>query len=126
MLDLHIIHDHGSHWGSIRRGETLFQVYSGARCGPAPACSITGKSGNSQRYVCCGATAGDICIGFGGMRIDRTVAQDAKITLKQRKTLWVCQKRNEVPVGGGSLPLLLVGVKARTMAHSLVSTPTRK
>ena len=39
----------------------------------------TGKGGNTQRNVCRGAfsaKAVDNCIGFGGMRIDRTVAQE--------------------------------------------------
>jgi len=42
---------------------------------------------------------------------------------KQREMHWVHRKRYEVPIGGASLPLLLVCVKARTTAHSLVSTP---
>ena len=39
----------------------------------------SGKGGNTQRYVCRG-TFGDLavgnCIGFGGMRVDRAVAQE--------------------------------------------------
>jgi hypothetical protein len=64
--------------GSIRRGETLFPgLFRYARCSRRLHVQCTGKGGNSQRYVCRGAfsaKAGDICIGFGGMRIDRTVA----------------------------------------------------
>jgi hypothetical protein len=54
------------------------------------------------------------------MQIGRTVAQDAD-TLA-RDTLGLLPKAVRGPVGGGSLPLLLVVVKARTMAHSLAST----
>jgi len=39
----------------------------------------SGKGGNTQRYVCrgtFGAMAVGNCIGFGGMRVDRAVAQE--------------------------------------------------
>ena len=63
-----------------------------------------------------------------GAKVSTTVVSGSLPTLplKQREMYWVYPKRNEVLVGGGSLPLLLVGVTARTTAHSLVSTPTRK
>ena len=66
--------------GSIRRGEALLPgLFRCARCGRRLHVQYTGKGGNTQRYVCRGAfsaKAVDNCIGFGGMRIDRTVAQE--------------------------------------------------
>jgi excisionase family DNA binding protein len=66
--------------GSIRRGEALLPgLLRCARCGRRLHVQYTGKGGNTQRYVCRGAfsaKAVDNCIGFGGMRIDRTVAQE--------------------------------------------------
>ena len=66
--------------GSIRRGEALLPgLLRCARCGRRLHVQYTGKGGNTQRYVCRGAfsaRAVDNCIGFGGMRIDRTVAQE--------------------------------------------------
>jgi excisionase family DNA binding protein len=66
--------------GSIRRGEALLPgLLRCARCGRRLHVHYTGKDGNTQRYVCRGtfsAKAVDNCIGFGGMRIDRTVAQE--------------------------------------------------
>jgi excisionase family DNA binding protein len=66
--------------GSIRRGEALLPgLLRCARCGRRLHVQYTGKGGNTQRYVCRGAfsaKAVDSCIGFGGMRIDRAVAQE--------------------------------------------------
>ena len=66
--------------GSIRRGEALLPgLFRSPRCGRRLHVQYTGKGGNTQRYVCRGAfsaKAVDNCIGFGGMRIDRTVAQE--------------------------------------------------
>jgi excisionase family DNA binding protein len=66
--------------GSIRRGEALLPgLFRCARCGRRLHVQYTGKSGNTQRYVCRGAfsaKAVDNCVGFGGMRIDRAVAQE--------------------------------------------------
>jgi DNA invertase Pin-like site-specific DNA recombinase len=66
--------------GSIRRGEALLPgLLRCGRCGRRLHVQYTGKGGNTQRYVCRGAfgvKATDNCIGFGGMRIDRVVAQD--------------------------------------------------
>jgi excisionase family DNA binding protein len=66
--------------GSIRRGEALLPgLLRCARCGRRLHVQYTGKGGNTQRYVCRGAfsaKAVDNCIGFGGMRIDRSVAQE--------------------------------------------------
>jgi excisionase family DNA binding protein len=66
--------------GSIRRGEALLPgLFRCARCGRRLRVQYTGKGGNTQRYVCRGtfsAQAVDNCIGFGGMRIDRVVAQE--------------------------------------------------
>ena len=61
-------------------------------------------------------------------RVSTTVVSGLRPTLplKSRRPHWVHPRRNEVLVGGGSSPLLLLGVAARTMAHSLVSTPTSK
>jgi excisionase family DNA binding protein len=66
--------------GSIRRGEALLPgLFRCARCGRRLHIQYTGKGGNTQRYVCRGAfsaKAVDNCIGFGGMRVDRAVAQE--------------------------------------------------
>jgi DNA invertase Pin-like site-specific DNA recombinase len=66
--------------GSIRRGEALLPgLFRCARCGRRLHVQYTGKGGNTQRYVCrgaFGAKAVDNCIGFGGMRVDRVVAQE--------------------------------------------------
>jgi excisionase family DNA binding protein len=67
--------------GSIRRGEALLPgLFRCARCGRRLHIQYTGKGGNTQRYVCRGAfsaKAADNCIGFGGMRVDRHIAQEA-------------------------------------------------
>jgi excisionase family DNA binding protein len=66
--------------GSIRRGEALLPgLFRCARCGRRLHIQYTGKGGNTQRYVCRGAfsaKAADNCIGFGGMRVDRHIAQE--------------------------------------------------
>jgi hypothetical protein len=66
--------------GSIRRGEALLPgLFRCARCGRRLHIHYTGKGGNTQRYVCKGAfsvKAAINCIGFGGMRVDRVVAQE--------------------------------------------------
>ncbi len=66
--------------GSIRRGEALLPgLFRCARCGRRLRIQYTGKGGNTQRYACrgeFGAKAADNCIGFGGMRVDRAVAQE--------------------------------------------------
>lgn len=66
--------------GAIRRGEALLPgLFRCARCGRRLRVAYSGKSGNTQRYVCRGdfsskATAN--CIAFGGMRVDRAVARE--------------------------------------------------
>lgn len=66
--------------GSIRRGEALLPgLFRCGRCGRRLHIQYTGKGGNTQRYVCrgtFGAMAVGNCIGFGGMRVDRAVAQE--------------------------------------------------
>ena len=66
--------------GSIRRGEACCRACSAARAAAADCTSSTpAKGGNTQRYACKGtfsAKAVDNCIGFGGMRVDRVVAQE--------------------------------------------------
>lgn len=66
--------------GSIRRGEALLPgLFRCARCGRRLHIQYTGKGGNTQRYACKGAfsaNAANNCIGFGGMRVDRVVAQE--------------------------------------------------
>lgn len=66
--------------GAIRRGEALLPgLFRCARCGRRLFVQYTGKGGNTQRYSCRGAftaKAAPSCIGFGGMRIDRAVAQE--------------------------------------------------
>ncbi|MGF6313593.1 excisionase family DNA binding protein [Bradyrhizobium sp. i1.8.4] len=66
--------------GAIRRGKALLPgLFRCARCGRRLHVAYTGKGGNTQRYVCrgpFGAKAVNNCIGFGGMRVDRAVAQE--------------------------------------------------
>lgn len=66
--------------GAIRRGEALLPgLFRCARCGRRLHVAYSGKGGNTQRYVCrgaFGAKAAVMCIGFGGMRVDRAVAQE--------------------------------------------------
>jgi DNA invertase Pin-like site-specific DNA recombinase len=66
--------------GSIRRGEALLPgLFRCARCGRRLHIQYTGKGGNTQRYACKGTfstAAVSNCIGFGGMRVDRVVAQE--------------------------------------------------
>ena len=66
--------------GSIRLGEALLPgLFRCARCGRRLHVRYTGKDGSTQRYVCRGAfsaKAVNNCIGFGGMRVDRVVAQE--------------------------------------------------
>jgi excisionase family DNA binding protein len=66
--------------GSIRRGEALLPgLFRCARCGRRLHIHYTGKGGNTQRYACKGAfsnLAANNCISFGGMRVDRVVAQE--------------------------------------------------
>jgi DNA invertase Pin-like site-specific DNA recombinase len=66
--------------GSIRRGEALLAgLFRCARCGRKLTVSYSGKGGPTQRYVCRGASnqmAASSCISFGGIRIDRAVAQE--------------------------------------------------
>jgi hypothetical protein len=66
--------------GSIRRGEALLVgLFRCARCGRKLTVSYSGKGGPTQRYVCRGASnqmAASSCISFGGIRIDRAVAQE--------------------------------------------------
>jgi hypothetical protein len=63
--------------GSIRRGEALLAGL--LRCGRKLKVAYSGKGGPTQRYVCRGTSddmAGMTCTSFGGVRIDRAVAQD--------------------------------------------------
>lgn len=66
--------------GSIRRGEALLPgLLRCARCGRRLHIHYSGKGGNTQQYLCRGAFSAKAeysCIGFGGMRIDRVVAQE--------------------------------------------------
>jgi CheY-like chemotaxis protein len=56
----------------------------------------------------------------------RMVANGADGTLKQLETYWVHPKRNEIPVGGGSLPLLLVGAAGGGGCESKNNTSERR
>jgi DNA invertase Pin-like site-specific DNA recombinase len=66
--------------GAIRRGEALLPgLFRCARCGRRLHVAYSGKGGNTQRYVCRGQFSTEAvsnCIGFGGMRVDRVVAQE--------------------------------------------------
>ena len=66
--------------GSIRAGEALLPgLLRCARCGRKLKVAYGGKGGPTQRYVCRGASddiAASTCISFGGVRVDRAVAQE--------------------------------------------------
>jgi excisionase family DNA binding protein len=66
--------------GSLRRGEALLAgLFRCGRCGRKLYVAYGGPGGATQRYVCRGAfdiIAADSCIAFGGMRIDRAIAQE--------------------------------------------------
>jgi excisionase family DNA binding protein len=66
--------------GSLRHGEALLPgLFRCARCGRKLYVAYGGKGGATQRYVCRGAfdtMAVASCISFGGMRIDRAIAQE--------------------------------------------------
>ena len=66
--------------GSLRRGEALLPgLFRCARCGRKLYVAYGGKGGATQRYVYRGAfdtMAVASCISFGGMRIDRAIAQE--------------------------------------------------
>jgi DNA invertase Pin-like site-specific DNA recombinase len=66
--------------GSIRWGEALLAgLFRCARCGRKLKVAYSGKGGPTQRYVCRGASndmAASCCISFGGVRVDRAVAQE--------------------------------------------------
>ena len=88
--------------GSIRRGEALLPgLFRCARCGRRLHIHYTGKGGNTQRYACRGgfsAKAADNCIGFGGMRVDRMVAQEVLDRLQPlgiEAALTAAEVRNE-------------------------------
>jgi excisionase family DNA binding protein len=65
--------------GSIRRGEALLAgLFRCARCGRRLNVYYTGR-GSNQRYVCQSRTEArtdNLCLSFGGLRIDRAVAQE--------------------------------------------------
>lgn len=66
--------------GSMRGGEALLPgLLRCARCGRKLKIAYGGKGGPTQRYVCRGASddiAASTCISFGGVRVDRAVAQE--------------------------------------------------
>ena len=66
--------------GSIRGGEALLPgLLRCGRCGRKLKVAYGGKGGPTQRYVCRGASdnmAASTCITFGGVRVDRAVAQE--------------------------------------------------
>ena len=65
--------------GSIRRGEALLAgLLRCARCGRKLKVSYSAKGGPAQRYVCGGFSdsTNSRCALFGGMRVDRAVAQE--------------------------------------------------
>jgi DNA invertase Pin-like site-specific DNA recombinase len=65
--------------GSIRRGDALLAgLFRCARCGRRLNVHYIGR-GSSQRYVCQSRTEAatdKLCLSFGGLRIDRVVAQE--------------------------------------------------
>ncbi|WP_050425869.1 recombinase family protein [Bradyrhizobium tropiciagri] len=97
--------------GSIRRGEALLPgLFRCARCGRRLHIHYTGKGGNTQRYACRGAfgtKAADNCIGFGGMRVDRVIAQEvldrlqplgieAALAAMEAQSVHHCDKRRHI------------------------------
>jgi DNA invertase Pin-like site-specific DNA recombinase len=66
--------------GSIRRGYALLPgLFRCARCGRKLQVCYGGRGTFSQRYACRGAFSARAemsCISFGGMRVDRTIAQE--------------------------------------------------
>ncbi|MGH6774272.1 MULTISPECIES: recombinase family protein [Brucella] len=66
--------------GAIRRGEALLPgLLRCGRCGRRLYVQYTGRGGDTQKYVCRGEfnkAAVAICLGFGGMRLYRRVAQE--------------------------------------------------
>lgn len=66
--------------GAIRRGEALLPgLLRCGRCGRRLYVQYTGRGGDTQKYVCRGEfnkAAVATCLGFGGMRLDRRVAQE--------------------------------------------------
>ena len=97
--------------GSIRHGEALLPgLFRCARCGRRLHVQYTGKGGNTQRYACKGAfsvEAANNCIGFGGMRVDRVVAQhvldrlqplgiEAALAAMQAQTELCSDKRRQI------------------------------
>jgi excisionase family DNA binding protein len=65
--------------GSVRRGEALLAgLFRCGRCGRKMQVSYSG-AGLLQRYVCrdqSESSTGESCISFGGLRVDRDVAQE--------------------------------------------------
>jgi excisionase family DNA binding protein len=97
--------------GSIRRGEALLPgLFRCARCGRRLHIHYTGKGGNTQRYACKGtfsAKAVSNCIGFGGMRVDRVIAQEvldrlqplgieAALAAMEARSDQQCDKRQQI------------------------------
>ncbi|WP_245508910.1 zinc ribbon domain-containing protein [Bradyrhizobium nanningense] len=97
--------------GSIRRGEALLAgLFRCARRGRRLHIQYTGKGGNTQRYACRGAfgtKAADTCSGFGGMRVDRAVAQElldrlqplgieAALAAMEAESVHHCDKRQHI------------------------------
>jgi DNA invertase Pin-like site-specific DNA recombinase len=66
--------------GSVRRGEALLPgLFRCGRCGRKLTVHYGSRGTHTQRYACCGAfnaRAEMSCISFGGMRVDRAVAQE--------------------------------------------------
>ena len=66
--------------GSVRRGEALLPgLFRCARCGRKLQVCYGSRGTHTRRYACRGAFSARAemsCISFGGMRVDRTVAQE--------------------------------------------------
>lgn len=66
--------------GSVRRGEALLPgLFRCGRCGRKLTVHYGSRGTHTQRYACCGAfnaRAEMSCISFGGMRVDRAVAEE--------------------------------------------------
>lgn len=66
--------------GAIRRGEAILAgLLRCGHCGRKLHVAYSGKSGNVGRYHCRGSAVnhgGEMCISFGGMRVDRAIGNE--------------------------------------------------
>jgi hypothetical protein len=99
-------------------GRGFSMIIGPARCNLNRLCATSDVSETVSRAaaVCLPRRiqrqSGDNCIGFGGMRIDRTVAQDADITLEAARDALASPSGYDVPRGQPAAAVVL-GVKGK-------------